>query len=343
MDESKQVLRRQLGNTGIAVSEIGLGGHEFAASSHIKGFHDDLWRSLTPGQVMPGFGGEERLAVLRLALAHGVNFFEVTIDSEKEALGRNLKELGVGKEALVQTRPCGFVYTYDPGNRRFLEADLLLREVERICGLLQRPRIDVLNVGLETLAFEDPAYFDRLGANLRMLKDRGLIRLAACDSFSGGAAYERMIRSGLFNLFYLIYNPLADAAERELFPLAQQMGMGILIKESFLKGQLFQAAQATGLPPCEKARVADIVLRWILRRPEVTTALVGTTNPRHLAANLAASGKPPLTEAELAFVRQLQECEQGRLLRARQLWAWRHGLPPNTPFPADEVVLAEFD
>lgn len=318
-----------------------MGGHEFAGSRHIKGFHDDLWKSLTPGEIMPGFGGDARKAVMRTALENGVNFFEVTIDSEKEALGRNLQELGVSREVIVQTRPCGFVYTYDPGNRSFIDRDRLFAEVERICGLLRRPYIDILNVGLDSGSFAEGNYFDRLGDNLQALKAAGLIRFAGCDTFSGGPAYEAMIATGLFDLLYLIYNPLNDFAEEKVFPMAAERGMGVLVKEAFLKGQILHAAEEMGVERARLGWAADIVLRWILRRPEISCVLVGTSNAKHLLANLQASGQPPLGEEERRFIAQLRASEKGRLLRARQRWAFVHGLAPNLQPPADEVVLAE--
>ena len=45
------------------------------------------------GTNHPGFGGPRRKEIIKLAYDHGINFFDVTVDSEKEALGRNLKEL----------------------------------------------------------------------------------------------------------------------------------------------------------------------------------------------------------------------------------------------------------
>ncbi len=338
-----RVARRPLGRSGLLVSAIGLGGHEFGAARHIKGFHDDLYRVLTPGVIFPGFGGPDRLAIVAEALAHGVNFFDVTIDSEKEALGRNLQDLGALDQAIIQTRPCGFVYTYDPGNQSFLNKDKLFREIERICSLLRRQHIDILNVGLESDALARPGYLETLAANLRALKEAGLIKLAGCDSFSGAAAYEQMIRAGCFDVLYIIYNPLADSPESSLFPLARAHGMGIVIKEAFLKGQIFEAAAAIGVQRADYHLVAQATLRWILRRPEVSTILVGTSSPQHLVANLHAAGQASLAARETALIEELRRSDNGRLLRARQKWAFNHGLPPNTSPPPDEVVLRELD
>lgn len=47
-------------------------------------------------------------------------------------------------------------------------------------------------------------------------------------------------------------------------------------------------------------RVADFALRWALRRPEITTAIIGASRPDQLRANVAALSLPPLEETLVA-------------------------------------------
>ena len=95
----------EIGNTGIKISSIAMGGHEYLPDGRSRGFNEDMKLATTPGYIFPDFGGEPRKAVLRMALEHGVNFFDVTQDSEKEALGRNLQEIDLPYEIYIQTRP----------------------------------------------------------------------------------------------------------------------------------------------------------------------------------------------------------------------------------------------
>src|SRR5512136_869394 len=95
---------------GVKVSRIGLGGHEFLPDGRSRGFNEDYARATTPGVIFPGFGAEKRKSVVRTAHEAGVNLFDVTIDSEKEALARNLQELPPPGEILVQTRPEGMCW-----------------------------------------------------------------------------------------------------------------------------------------------------------------------------------------------------------------------------------------
>jgi len=57
-----------------------------------------------------------------------INFFDVTQDSEKEALGRNLREIPPPYEIYIQTRPEGMVYTYDKFNKKMANYKLIKSE-----------------------------------------------------------------------------------------------------------------------------------------------------------------------------------------------------------------------
>jgi hypothetical protein len=52
-----------------------------------------------------------------------------------------------------------------------------------------------------------------------------------------------------------------------------------------------------GFPACafldheQALTAAEIALAWVLRKPEISCAVIGTTRMRHLLANLQASGK----------------------------------------------------
>jgi L-glyceraldehyde 3-phosphate reductase len=48
--------------------------------------------------------------------------------------------------------------------------------------------------------------------------------------------------------------------------------------------------------------LAQLALQWVLRQPQVTTALIGASSTSQLDHNLAALDFPPLTEEELALI-----------------------------------------
>ena len=123
---------RKLGKTGIEISALAMGGHEYLPNHLSRGFNEDFEKAITPGYIFPGFGGPRRKEILKKAFDLGINYFDVTHDSEKEALGRNFSELGVPYEVYVQTRPEGMCYTYDEFNMKMAKYDLLKAEAARI-------------------------------------------------------------------------------------------------------------------------------------------------------------------------------------------------------------------
>ena len=76
-------LRQKLGETGVTVSRLGLGGHTFA----------------------PRYGGEDRaerrelLDIVSTALEEGIDVFDVTADEERQTLGEIVRELDVRNRA----------------------------------------------------------------------------------------------------------------------------------------------------------------------------------------------------------------------------------------------------
>jgi hypothetical protein len=52
-----------------------------------------------PGHIGVGYGGELRRDLIGFCYAKGINFFDATMDSEKEALGRNLVDLNLFAQA----------------------------------------------------------------------------------------------------------------------------------------------------------------------------------------------------------------------------------------------------
>ena len=101
-----QLPRRTLGHTGIPVSALALGGHEYLADGRLKGFGDDFENAVLAGYRRSDFGGPARRAIVARALARGVNYFDVTIDPEVEALGRTLRSPAQSRFTMTR-RTCG--------------------------------------------------------------------------------------------------------------------------------------------------------------------------------------------------------------------------------------------
>jgi aryl-alcohol dehydrogenase-like predicted oxidoreductase len=263
--------------------------------------------------------------VLVAAYEHGINFFDATMDSEKEALGRNLKEIPPPYEIYVQTRPEGMVYSYDPFNRKMAQYDLLRAEVQRCLKLLQRDHLDFLNIApLQSALDHDPEYLDKIAYNVEMLKKEGLIRFACADTFSGERTYVGEIERGCFDAIFINLNLADDCGRHKVLPMAAERGLGVLSREAFMKGALFRMGDEVGL--MDRNRLAQIALKWNLSREEVTTVVVGVDNPGQLASNAQVLDDLTLHDEEREVIDKLRASSTYRDYEERK--RKQFGYPP---------------
>ena len=90
------MIYRQVGDSGVGLSLVGLGGHEYLSNGKSRGFNEDRGDAVLPGYTGAGYGGERRRELLSIAFDNGVNFFDVTIDPEKAAFVGEVARTRVG-------------------------------------------------------------------------------------------------------------------------------------------------------------------------------------------------------------------------------------------------------
>jgi predicted aldo/keto reductase-like oxidoreductase len=306
-----------IGACGVKVSCIALGGHEYLPNGKSRGFNEDLSLAIKPGYIFDGFGGDARRAVLRMAFDYGVNFFDVTQDSEKEALGRNLKELGTPYEIYIQTRPEGMVYTYDQYNVKMAQYPLIKAEAGRILELLRRDRIDFFNFAFMKSAWEhDPEYMEKIADNIRRLKQEGLIRFACADTFSGEETYLKQIQSDAFDVVYINFNFADDRAVEKVFPACRSRNMNITAREAFMKGELFHFAAEAGIS--DRSLAARTAMKWLLNYEEITCLVYGTGKACHLEDALKLTDNLAMTEEEARTISRIMETRGYKAYKERK-------------------------
>lgn len=295
----------QLAGSDVRLSRIALGGHEYLPNGNSRGFNEDFQKAITPGGTFPGFGGEQRKALLRAAYDAEVNFFDVTLDAEKEALGRNLAEMPPPYPVFVQTRPEAMNYSYDPGNRKMLDLGLLRAEVQRILKILRRERLELLNLGILSAALEgDPDYCAKLAENVKALRREGLILFAAADTFSGEQTYKAMMATNAFATLNINFNIADDAPERTILPLAPKYNMHVVVREAYIKGVLFRLGRDAGIT--DDGLLARAAMKWIGSRPGVNTVIIGANTPEHFRENMQAFLQPTLDQNESDVLEKLR-------------------------------------
>lgn len=296
----------RIGTTDVEISYIAMGGHEYLPNGQSRGFNENFEQATKPGYIFDGFGGESRKDVLRTAFRYGVNFFDVTQDSEKEAIGRNLAELGTPYPVYIQTRPEGMVYTYDEFNLKMASYPLLKAEAQRILRLMRREQIDFFNLAFMKSAWEhDPDYFDKIKENVTRLKQEGLIRFACADTFSGEETYLRQITSGAFDVVYINFNFGDNQPLNKVLPLCLEKGIAVVAREAYMKGELFQFAEEAGIT--DRTLTAHAAMKWLLTHKAVSSLVYGSGKPHHVEDALELMDHLEMSETEADIIRRIQQ------------------------------------
>jgi aryl-alcohol dehydrogenase-like predicted oxidoreductase len=135
---------------------------------------------------------------------------------------------------------------------------------------------------------------------LERLRDEGKVRHIGATHYSASAFGElaRVMRGGRLDAIQIPYNPHEREVEQEILPLADELGLGVLVMRPFGGGRLARLN-----PPADALRElgvhtwAQALLKWVLSDPRCTVAIPATSQPQRPAEN-AAAGKPPWFDAE---------------------------------------------
>ncbi|HEY9499382.1 MAG TPA: aldo/keto reductase [Terrimesophilobacter sp.] len=125
--------------------------------------------------------------------------------------------------------------------------------------------------------------------------------------------FDRTPENGLFETIgelgigCIVFSPLAQglATNRYLggIPADSRAAEGRWMTEKNIDETYLERAR--GLNEIAKNRgqsLAQLALSWVLRQPQVTSALIGASSVSQLEDNLAAAGAPTLTDAEIAAI-----------------------------------------
>lgn len=196
----------ELGNTGIKVSRICVGGMSFGDSS--TGFHD--WT----------LSQEETTEMIKTALDLGVNFIDTANVYSKGTsevyIGNALKELGVPREKVVLASKVYF-------NEGKLSKEAIKREIE---GTLKRLQTDYLDI-YQIHRFDYDTPIEETMEALNELIKEGKVRAIGASAMYGYQFNKMQIiaeKNGwkLFQTMQNHYNLLYREDERELIPICKE-------------------------------------------------------------------------------------------------------------------------
>ena len=252
---------RPLGATGPRVSPLGLGTVKFGRN---RGVHYPRAFELPSDR--------EALALLELAWELGINLLDTApaYGASEERLGRLLRQCR--RDWVIVTK---VGEEFRDGVSRFdFSAAATRASVERS---LRRLGVDTLDAVLIHSSGDGWAILEREAVlpTLLDLKRGGLVRAVGMSTktVAGGLRAVECC-----DLVMVTYN-LHQREELPVIHAAQAAGKGVLVKKGLLSGHLDQTAQSDPV-------LAS--LRLIYAEPGVSSVVVGTLNPGHLRANVAA-------------------------------------------------------
>jgi aryl-alcohol dehydrogenase-like predicted oxidoreductase len=310
---------RILGRTGIQVSEIGHGAWGIGGNQWLGGSDD------------------ESIRALRRAMELGINFIDTALaygDGHSEKLVG--KVIGEGQHRIhlaSKIPPKNGLWPAQPGIgiESVFPYEYILRCTE---DSLRNLKVDTID--LQQLHVWNPEWFhrDEWRRAFEELKTAGKVRAVgvSINDHQPDSALE-LVQSGLVDTVQVIYNIFDQSPEKNLFPLAQKMNVGVLARVPFDEGSLTGTiTESTEFNPKEfrafyfrgdrkkqvvervaalerdlagvDGSLAEIALRFTISHPAVTTAIPGMRTVRNVERNAAASDRGPLDESTLQILKR---------------------------------------
>jgi aryl-alcohol dehydrogenase-like predicted oxidoreductase len=133
---------------------------------------------------------------------------------------------------------------------------------------------------------------------LTQLRDEGLVDVVGATHYDPTAFDELMtvMRTGRIGFVQVPYNPLERDVERAVLPLAEELGLGVMLMRPFGRGSLLRRwPPPAALAPLEPFGVTtwpQALLKWGLSDPRCTLSIPATSRPGRMTEN-AAAGNPP--------------------------------------------------
>ena len=143
------------------------------------------------------------------------------------------------------------------------------------------------------------------------LKEQGKIRYTGLSHYRSNAhsELETMMRKHSPDFIQINYSILEDEADQRILPLAQDMGIAVLVNRPFMRGKLFELTRQRELPKwsqefdCETW--GQLFLKYIIANEAVTCVIPGTSKLKHMHDNLAAGRGTLPDSSQLAAIKNL--------------------------------------
>jgi diketogulonate reductase-like aldo/keto reductase len=264
---------RDLGSDGVSLPVVGLGTWRRMEAAAAAGRHQTL---------------------VNAALDVGIRVFDSSpMYGKAEPL---LAEALAGRrdEAFVATK----VWARSPAEGR--------EQLDRAIGWFGR--VDLMQI--HNLVF----WRDHL-TMLEAARDEGRVGLIGATHYSAAAFAElvEVMSTGRIDAIQVPYNPHEREVEHRVLPLAEELGLGVLVMRPLGEGGLLRhppgSAELAPLRPFGVTTWAQALIKWGLSDRRCHVAIPATADPDRITEN-ASAGSPPWFQPE-------QRDLVSRLARAR--------------------------
>ncbi len=282
------MIKRELGSTGIKVSEIAFGGVEIGMPYGIGVNSDEDMISQS-----------EAIYLLEAALENGINLYDTArlYGNSEFIIGKAFKEK---RNQVILSTKCKHIHSEDGSIPDYENLKAIIEtSLHESLKFLQTDYVDVF-----MLHYGDEKILDNndVGKIFTDLKASGIIRATGVSVYTPKET-KKAIDAGCWNVIQLPFN-LMDQRQSSLFSLAKEKGIGIVVRSVLLKGLL--SDRGKNLHPALKSveehlskynrllspscnDLPTAATKFALSFKEVSSVLIGIDKKEYLDKSLQAA------------------------------------------------------
>lgn len=251
--------QRTLGKTGIQVPVVGMG----------------TWRTF---DVRGEAAKKNARAVVDAAFVTGANFFDSSpMYGEAEHVLSEMLQ-GRREQAIIATKV--WAQTTREGQAQVMRA---LRLFDNCIDLYQIHNLVLWREHLKML---------------EQLRDAGRVRAIGATHYDSSyfGVLRQVMMTGRITAIQIPYNPLEREVERDILPLAADLGLGVVVMRPFAEGGIVRRIPSESdlapLKPFGVTTWGQALIKWILSDQRCHVTIPATSHAGRMTEN-GAAGEPP--------------------------------------------------